>query len=146
MNHPSASERDYWDRILKLAKDNGGSFTLDQIHEEFDLSSREMKKIKKLTERNPKAYDPADKYEFAKDAADAWAALISSEMQKEKTKLSPDLQRIEGLTELWFTARREILFVDFDDEEAVYAIELKCEALHQILLHIEQKGILHGWF
>jgi hypothetical protein len=56
MKHPPASERDYWDRILKLAKDNGGSFTLDQIHEEFDLSSREIRKIKKLVEKNP-VYD-----------------------------------------------------------------------------------------
>lgn len=145
MNHPPASERDYWDRILKLAKDNGGSFTLDQIHEKFDLSSREIRKIKKLVEKNP-VYDAVDKYEFAEDTVKGWGANTIPEERAEKEKPSPDFQRIEGLGELWLMARREFKLIDIDDEEAVQAIELKYETLHQILLYIEHKGVLYGWF
>jgi predicted transcriptional regulator of viral defense system len=145
MNHPPASARDYWDRILKLAKDNGGSFTLDQIQEEFDLSSREMKKIAKRVERKP-AYDAVDNYEFAEDTVKGWGADTIPEERAEKEKSSPDLQRIEGLGELWLMARREFKFVDIDDEEAVQAIRLKYSTLNQIFIYLNQKGDLYGWF
>jgi hypothetical protein len=145
MNHPPASEREYWDRILKLAKDNGGSFTLDQIHEEFDLSSREIRKIKKLVEKNP-VYDAVDKYEFAEDTVRAWGGRTTSEEYEEEKRPSPDFQRIRGLTDLWLMAHREFKPIDIDDQEVVQAIELKYETLHQILLYIEHKGVLHGWF
>ena len=145
MKHPPASERDYWDRILKLAKDNGGSFTLDQIHEEFDLSSREIRKIKKLVEKNP-AYDAVDKYEFAEDTVRAWKAESISEGYEEEKLAIPDKDRKNRLMDLRVTAYREFNSIDIDNEEAVQAIELKYETLHQILLHIEHKGVLYGWF
>jgi hypothetical protein len=145
MKHPPASERDYWDRILKLAKDNGGSFTLDQIHEEFDLSSREIRKIKKLVEKNP-AYDAVDKYEFAEDTVRAWKAESISEGYEEEKLAIPDKDRKNRLMDLRVTAYREFNSIDIDNGEAVQAIELKYETLHQILLHIEHKGVLYGWF
>jgi hypothetical protein len=145
MKHPPASERDYWDRVLKLAKDNGGSFTLDQIHEEFDLSSREIRKIKKLVEKNP-VYDAVDKYEFAEDTVRAWKAESISEGYEEEKLAIPDKDRKNRLMDLRVTAYREFNSIDIDNEEAVQAIELKYETLHQILLHIEHKGVLYGWF
>ena len=145
MKHPPASERDYWDRVLKLAKDNGGSFTLDQIHEEFDLSSREIRKIKKLVEKNP-GYDAVDKYEFAEDTVRAWKAESISEGYEEEKLAIPDKDRKNRLMDLRVTAYREFNSIDIDNEEAVQAIELKYETLHQILLHIEHKGVLYGWF
>jgi hypothetical protein len=145
MKHPPASERDYWDRILKLAKDNGGSFTLDQIQEEFDLSSREIRKIKKLVEKNP-VYDAVDKYEFAEDTVRAWKAESISEGYEEEKLAIPDKDRKNRLMDVRVTAYREFNSIDIDNEEAVQAIELKYETLHQILLHIEHKGVLYGWF
>ena len=145
MNHPPASERDYWDRILKLAKDNDGSFTLDQIHEEFDLSSREIRKIKKLVEKNP-VYDAVDKYEFAEDTVRAWKAESISEGYEEEKLAIPDKDRKNRLMDLRVTAYREFNSIDIDNEEAVQAIELKYETLHQILLYIGHKGVLYGWF
>jgi hypothetical protein len=144
MNHPPASERDYWDQILKLAKDNGGSFTLDQIHEEFDLSSREIKKIAKLVERKS-AYVAIYNYEFTEDAVKGWGADTLPEERAEKEKPSPDFQRIEGFGELWLMARREFKLIDIDDEEAVQAIRLKYSTLNKIRLSLQHKGIFHGW-
>ena len=145
MNHPPASERDYWDRILKLAKDNGGSFTLDQIQEEFDLSSREIKKITKLVE-NHSDYYSVDPYEFAEDSVKDWSALTIPEEREEKGKPSPDLQKIRGLTDLWLMAHREFKLMDMDDEKAVQAIDFKYATLHQIFISLMRKGVLHGWF
>lgn len=145
MNHPPSSARDYWDRILKLAKDNDGSFTLNQIHEEFDLSSREIRKIKKLVEKNP-VYDAVDKYEFAEDTVRAWKAESISEGYEEEKLAIPDKDRKNRLMDLRVTAYREFNSIDIDNGEAVQAIELKYETLHQILLHIEHKGVLYGWF
>ena len=145
MKHPPASERDYWDRVLKLAKDNGGSFTLDQIHEEFDLSSREMKKIAKRVERKP-AYDAVDNYEFAEDTVQAWKAESTSEGYEEEKLAFPDKDRKNRLMDLRVMAYREFNSIDIDDEEAVQAIRLKYTTLNQIALTLQHKGVLHGWF
>jgi hypothetical protein len=145
MNHPPASERDYWDRILKLAKDNDGSFTLDQIHEEFDLSSREIKKLAKRAERKP-AYDAVDNYEFAEDIVQAWKAESTSEGYEEEKLAFPDKDRKNRLMDLRVMAYREFNSIDIDDEEAVQAIRLKYSTLNQIFLYLSQKGVLHGWF
>ncbi|RST44892.1 hypothetical protein [Variovorax sp. DXTD-1] len=145
MNRPPASERDYWDRILKLAKDNGGSFTLNQIQEEFDLSSREMKKIAKRVERKP-AYDAVDNYEFVEDTVNAWRSDTTPEEREERGRPSPDLQRIEGLSDLRAMAYREFNSTDIDDQDAVQAIRLKYSTLNQIHLSLQHKGVLHGWF
>ena len=56
------------------------------------------------------------------------------------------MQRIKELQKLDVTAYREFESIDIDDNEAVQAIELKYETLHQILLYIEHKGVLHDWF
>jgi hypothetical protein len=145
MNHPPASERDYWDRILKLAKDNGGSFTLHQIQEEFDLTSREVKKITKLIEEN-RSDDAVDNYERAEGPVKAWGGRTISEEYEEEKRPSPDLQRIEGLTELWLMVHREFGLIEIDDKEAVQAIDLKYVTLNQIFLFLARKGVLHGWF
>jgi len=145
MNHPPASERDYWDRILKLARDNGGSFTLDHIYEEFDLSSREIKKITKLVGEN-RPDDAVDNYENAEGPVKAWGGRTTSEEYEEEKRPSPDLQRIEGLTELWLMSRHEFRLIDIDGKEAVQAIYLKYVTLNQIFLFLARKGILHGWF
>ena len=145
MNHPPASERDYWDRILKLAKDNSGSFTLDQIHEEFDLSSREIKKIAKLAEKKP-AYDAVDNYEFAEDRVQTWKARSTSEGYEEEKLAFPDKDRKSKLMDLRVMAHREFNSIDIDDEEAVQAIRLKYTTLNQIALTLQHKGVLHGWF
>ena len=133
MKHPPASERDYWDRILKLAKDNGGSFTLDHIHEEFNLSSREIRKIKKLVEKNP-GYDAVDKYEFAEDTVRAWKAESISEGYEEEKLTFPDKVRKNRLMDLRVMAHREFKLMDMDDEKAVQAIDLKYATLHQIFI------------
>jgi hypothetical protein len=145
MKHPPASARDYWDRILKLAKDNGGSFTLDQIHEEFDLSSREIKKITKLVKKDH-SDDAIDNYENAEGPVKAWGGRTISEEYEEEKRPSPDLQRIEGLTELWLMSRHEFRLIEIDDKEAVQAIDLKYVTLNQIFLYLARKGVLHGWF
>jgi hypothetical protein len=91
---------------LKLAKDNGGSFTLDQIQEEFDLSSREMKKIAKRVERKP-AYDAVDNYEFTEDTVQAWKAESISEGYEEEKLAFPDKDRKNRLMDLRVIAYRE---------------------------------------
>ncbi|QGW83201.1 hypothetical protein [Variovorax paradoxus] len=145
MNHPPASERDYWDRILKLAKDNGGSFTLHQIQEEFDLTSREVKKITKLIEEN-RSDDAVDNYERAESSVKAWGGRTTSEEYEEEKTTSPDMQRIKGLQKLDVIAYREFKSIDIDDDEAVHATLLKYLTLNQIFLYSRQKGVLHGWF
>ncbi|QGW83198.1 hypothetical protein [Variovorax paradoxus] len=145
MNRPPASERDYWDRILKLAKDNGGSFTLDQIQEEFDLTSREIKKITKLVKKDHPD-DAIDNYENAEGLVKAWGGRTISEEYEEEKRPSPDLQRTEGLTELWLMSRHEFRLIEIDDKEAVQAIDLKYVTLNQIFLYLARKGVLHGWF
>ncbi|WP_431111818.1 hypothetical protein [Variovorax paradoxus] len=145
MNHPPASAREYWDRILKLAKDNGGSFTLDQIHEEFDLTSKEIKKIAKLVEKKP-VYDAVDNYEFAEDRVQAWKARSISEGYEEEKLTFPDKDRKNRLMDLRVMAYREFNSIDIDDQESVQAIRLKYTTLNQIALALQHKGVLHGWF
>ena len=145
MNHPPASERDYWDRILKLAKDNGGSFTLDQIHEEFDLSSREIKKIAKLIEED-RSDDAVDNYENAEGPVKAWKARSISEGYEEEKLTFPDKDRKNRLMDLRVMAYREFNSIDIDDNDAVQAIDLKYVTLNQIFLYVRNKGVLHGWF
>ncbi|MDP9930624.1 hypothetical protein [Variovorax paradoxus] len=145
MNNPPASERDYWDRILKLAKDNGGSFTLDQIHEEFDLSSREIKKIIKLIEED-RSDDAADNYESAEGSVKAWKARSISEGYEEEKLTFPDKVRKNRLMDLRVMAYREFNSIDIDDNDAVKAIDLKYVVLNQIFLYLRNKGVLHGWF
>ena len=144
-NDPPASERDYWDRILNLAKDNGDSFTLDQIHEEFDLSSREIKKIIKLIEED-RSDDAADSYESAEGSVQAWEARTIAEQYDEERSSMPDKQRIEGLRDLRFFSHQEFKPIDIDDHDVVQAIDLKYVTLNQIFLYLRQKGVLHGWF
>ena len=145
MNHPPASERDYWDRILKLAKDNDGSFTLNQIHEEFDLSSREIKKIAKLIEED-RSDDAADNYEDAEGSVKAWKARSISEGYEEEKLALPDKDRKNRLMDLRVVAYREFNSIDIDDSDAVQAIDLKYVTLNQIFLYLRSKGVLHGWF
>jgi len=145
MNRPPASERDYWGRILKLAKDNGGSFTLDQIHEEFDLTSREIKKITKLVEED-RSDDAVDNYESAEGTVQAWEARTIAEKYDEEKLLMPEKQRIERLRGLSFFSHQEFKSIDIDDREAVRAILLKYLTLNQIFLYLRQKGVLRGWF
>ncbi|KQU83605.1 hypothetical protein ASC78_13265 [Variovorax sp. Root318D1] len=145
MNHPPASERDYWDRILNLAKDNGGSFTLDQIHEEFDLSSREIKKIAKLIEED-RSDDAVDNYENAEGPVKAWKARSISEGYEEEKLTFPDKDRKNRLMDLRVMAYREFNSIDIDDNDAVQAIDLKYVTLNQIFLYVRNKGVLHGWF
>lgn len=145
MNHPPASARDYWDRILKIAKNNGGSFTLDQIHEEFDLTSREIKKITKLVEEDRPA-DAVDNYENAEGPVKAWKARSISEGYEEEKLTFPDKDRKNRLMDLRVMAYREFNSIDIDDNDAVQAIDLKYVTLNQIFLYVRNKGVLRGWF
>jgi hypothetical protein len=130
---------------LKLAKDNGGSFTLNQIHEEFDLSSREIKKIIKLIEED-RSDDAADNYESAEGSMQAWEARTIAEQYDEEKLLAPDKQRIEGLRDLGFFSHQEFKPIDIDDGKAVQSVLLKYVTLNQIFLYIARKGVFHGWF
>ncbi|WP_165442095.1 hypothetical protein [Variovorax paradoxus] len=116
-----------------------------QIQEEFDLSSREIKKIAKLIEED-RSDDAVDNFENAEGPVKAWKARSISEGYEEKKLTFSDKDRKNRLMDLRVMAYREFNSIDIDDNDAVQAIDLKYVTLNQIFLFLARKGVLHGWF
>jgi hypothetical protein len=134
MNTHPANWREYWDRLIKLNRETGGNFTIEQLWETLGTMPKEIASIEEAIRMTYD--DDIDHYEAASDVIKAWEGNLISEIYIENgTNRSPiyrpppnDSQRVQELKTLMSMASKDdarLQAAGFENRTTIQAIRVK---------------------
>jgi hypothetical protein len=132
MNTHPANWREYWDRLIRLNRETGGNFTIEQLWETLGTTPRKIADILEVSRMEPYD-DDGTNYENACDVIKAWEAELIAEMYIEDgTNPSlayrpppKDSKRLEELDALMSMSSKDLGRLRIEDRVAIEAARVK---------------------